>query len=130
VRNKKKKGRRRGGGANRQVVIPYNSQNTSFLVRLGLGRLGPLHVASRGASDKLVSGLDNTLAQWRKLLERSGSKINLVRRTSSAVINNADNDGAFAGSDFGALETSCLLTALVVAHVDGTDHPAVAGVDV
>ena len=97
---------------------------------LGLGRLGPLEVTLRRASHKLIVSLNNTLAEWRELLERRGSEINLVGGTASAVVNDTDNDGTLAMSDLCALEAGCLLTALVVGHVDGADHPGVTGVDV
>jgi len=100
------------------------------LVALGLGGLGPLQVTLHGATDELVLSVDDTLGEGSELLERRGGQVDLVGGTAGAVINDADDDGAAARGDLGALEAGSLLTTLVEPHGNGTNVPTVTGVDV
>lgn len=74
--------------------------------------------------------MDDTLGEGSEGLEGGGGQVDLVGSTASAVINDTDNDGAATSGDLGALEAGSLLTALVEVHVNGTNVPAVTGVDV
>jgi len=110
--------------------LRVEEKKSGLLIHLDLGGLGPLEVAVRGAADPLVDGVDDTLAERGELLEGRGGEIDLVRGATGAVVDDANNDRAAAGGDLGALEAGSLLAALVVVHVDGTNVPAIASVDV
>lgn len=101
------------------------------LLALGLGGLGPLQgAAGRGAADKLIDVTNHTLGKGSQALEGGSSQVNLVGGTASTVVDDTYNDGATIGGDLDALEAGILLTTLVEIHVDGTNVPAISGVDV
>jgi len=104
-------------------------RKSGLLAGLDRRSRGPLEVG-RGAANELVGVVDDTLAERGKGLEGRGSEIDLVRGATSAVIDDANNDRAFAGSDLDALEAGGLLATLVGLHVDGTNEPVTLSVDV